>query len=185
MQPADDRPRGRRFPSPSGSTRSPGTACAALLVAGLWLGLGDDGARAQVPRLNATGGKVQRLTHSGISEPQPFPEVRWIAVNPQGNRGAVVQMTCAPFANTLFPGARVDTRLDLRVTQSLERAGWQVLTPSDQTELPANAPAEVIAMSRARGNGQFGIVVTFVNHDVSVLFGGEYETTLVGTITEN
>jgi hypothetical protein len=94
-------------------------------------------------------------------------------------------MTCAPFANTLFPGARVDTRLDLRVTQSLERAGWQVLTPSDQTELPANAPAEVIAMSRARGNGQFGIVVTFVNHDVSVLFGGEYETTLVGTITEN
>ena len=45
--------------------------------------------------------------------------------------------------------------------------------------------ANVIASSAQRGNAQLGIVVTFFNHDASMLLSGQYETTLVGTITAN
>jgi hypothetical protein len=138
------------------------------------------------PKLNATGGKVQRIEHNGLSEPQAFPEVKWVIINPQGRQGAVVEMSCAAFANTLDAGFRADTRLDLRVIRSNQDADWVVVEPSDQTDVAqGHDTAHTVAMSTERGNGQLGIVVTFLNHDFSQLTTGDYETVLVGTITEN
>jgi hypothetical protein len=80
----------------------------------------------------------------------------------------------------------VDTRLDLRVIQSVDRADWTVATQTDQSDMAQGEEfAHTFAVSRDRGNGQLGIVVTFVNFDFTQLTTGEYETTLVGTITEN
>jgi hypothetical protein len=143
-------------------------------------------AAAQPPGLNATGPKVQTIQHNGLGEPQTFPEVRWIIISPQSRRGAVVEMACAAFANTLDGSQRVDTRLELRVLQSVDRADWTVATPTDQSDIAdGQETAHTFAVSRDRGNGQLGIVVTFVNFDFTQLTTGEYETTLVGTITEN
>lgn len=169
-----------------GRRRSLRTLCAACFVCALSAASPTRPAMAQPPRLNATGGKVQTIEHNGLSEPQVFPEVKWIIINPQGRRGAVVEMSCAAFANTLDASLRVDTRLDLRVIRSNQDADWSLLTRSDQTDIARGYDtAHAVALSNEHGNGQLGIVVTFVNSDFTQLTTGEYETVLVGTITEN
>jgi len=136
-------------------------------------------------RINATGGKVKQIPHDGQSAPQVFPEVKWIAINSQGFGGAVMSFDCAAFQSTLDSRSKVDVQLDLRVIRAPGDADWQVAKPTDLSNVNAgDSGADVMASTTDRGNAQFGVVVTFVNHDASMLISGDYETTLVGTITE-
>lgn len=179
-------PGGAQNEQTGGRRRSFRTVCAACFCCALLTAVYTRSVVAQPPLLNATGPKIQTIEHSGLNEPQVFPEVRWIIVNPQGRRGAVVEMSCAAFANTLDASLRVDARLDLRVIRSNQDADWTVVAPSDQTDIAQGYDtAHIVGMSTERGNGQLGIVVTFVNYDFTQLTTGEYETVLVGTITEN
>ncbi len=161
----------------------PLAAAAAVFVAVLFFV-----AHAPLPaaaRINATGGKVKQIAHDGQSAPQVFPEVKWIAINSQGFGGAVMSFDCAAFESTLDSRSRVDVQLDLRVIRAPGDADWQVAKASDLSNVAAgDNGVNVMAATSDRGNAQFGVVVTFVNHDASMLISGDYETTLVGTITE-
>lgn len=151
-----------------------------------WIGglLAPETATAQGLRLNATGGKIKQMAHNGQSAPQVFPEVKWIAVNGQGRNGGIVNLECAAFTSTLDARSQVDVQLDMRVIRVSGDTDWHVDKSSDLSNVAGgDATADVFASSTDRGNGQFGIVVTFYNHDASVLLSGNYETTLVGTIT--
>lgn len=163
----------------------PLAGAAAAIVCATGLLFPERTAEPAPPILNATGGPVQEIAHNGQSAPQIFPEVKWVVINPQGHDGGVLSLECAAFQSALDPRSKVDVQLDLRVIRVSGDTDWHVDTASDLSNVAGgDGTAGVFASSTERGNGQFGIVVTFYNHDVSMLLLGDYETTLVGTITE-
>jgi len=158
-------------------------AAAAVLVCFASL-LAPDPAAAQGLRLNATGGPIKQMAHDGQSAPQVFPEVKWIGINAQGHDGGIVNWECGAFTSTVDARSKVDVQLDLREIRVSGDTDWRADKSTDLSNVAGgDGTAGVMATSTENGNGQFGIVVTFYNHDASILLSGDYETTLVGTIT--
>jgi len=103
----------------------------------------------------------------------------WVVTSDE-TAGATLVVSAPRFAHVTEPGAAADVRLRM---WKVSGSAWTVLT-GDATS-SAQAAAEVRASSSGPGNGSFDVEVSFLPGDVSVLPGGDYTTTLTGTIAPN
>lgn len=140
---------------------------------------------AQPPQLRA-GGQIQRLDHDGQDAPQVFDAERWTIIAPTQLRGVTVQWACEPFRLTSDPSAAVDAHLAIEITDSNRGTRWVETIPQARTDFRmGQTEALVMVTSDDAGVARAGLTVTFLGDEIPLLMAGEYETTVIGTITEN
>lgn len=82
------------------------------------------------------------------------------------------------------PTVQRDARLDLSVVSHQGPGQWIVTRASDATNYRQGADqAQVAVRSNQSGSAEIGLSVTFLADDEANLPGGDYVTTVVGTIT--
>jgi hypothetical protein len=138
--------------------------------------------------LTITAPSAASVTHDATDANQVFSSQSWtIACNdPQG--GSLTFAVSSPFTHTTVGTYKADTKLVLAISSSESAASWSLGTSTDQTDYsnatPDNA-ATVSASSTGAGNAVFGLTVTFVQADYSILANGAYSVTVTGTLTAN
>ena len=139
-------------------------------------------ASAQTGRLRSRSG-ARQVTHNLKAEPHAFDPVRWDIQNRFRN-GCVVEWRVVPFAHESAPAAVADCDLTVRLVQFNRRARWRVATPNDSTSVATGKNAATVSMTAAApGNARAELVLRFNTSNVTSLAAGDYETTVVGTIT--
>lgn len=153
------------------------------LIAALAMLLAPDEA-VHAQSISAPG--TQTITHSGADAQQVFSEVAWDLISGADALGYTAQWNCGPFQHTGDATFKSDCKLQIRILASGGSANWAVAIASDQTNIGGgDLTAVVAAQSSAVGDGQVGLIVTFVDTDFSKLAGGSYSMTVTGTITAN
>ncbi|MCA9050666.1 MAG: hypothetical protein KDA89_18135 [Planctomycetaceae bacterium] len=126
----------------------------------------------------------QVIVHSLTSQPQAFSGVRWDLQNSFFDNGCIVQWTSAAFQHETAAGFFADCELNVKLTQSQNRADWVVTVPSDISKIASGKKsATVTAASSGRGNARAELVVRMWQSDVDALAAGNYSATVVGTIS--
>lgn len=137
---------------------------------------------APVISINApiTGGVT--IAHNTLDANQAFAAQTWTAISNNG-AGATVDFVITPFSNgTTQRNARLTTGL----ASSDAGSGWSMTTITGTTDYTSGTPnATVSAASTAPGNATFGLNVTFLDTDYSLLPAGSFVSTVTGTITAN
>lgn len=116
-----------------------------------------------------------------------FPEQVWNAKS-NASRGCTVTLeTATAFRHTLTPTSKRDATLTLSSVQRVKGPGaWTINIPTASTDIRRNREvARVRASSNGSGDGRIGLVVTFLTTAPGTLLEGDYQTTVVGTITAN
>ena len=128
------------------------------------------------------------ITHDGTDANQAFTSQSWTVECNDPDGGSVTLAVSAPFVHGTNTTYKADAKLALAISSSDSEASWSVTTAADQTDYANATPdtdAQVVASSTAAGNVTFGLTVTFVQSDHSVLAAGTYSTTVTGTLTAN
>jgi hypothetical protein len=137
---------------------------------------------APILSINApiTGGAT--IAHDTTDTNQVFPLQTWSALCNNG-LGASIDFVITPFANGT---TERNAQLVAAVLSSDASAAWAMTTASATTDyLSATPNATVSAASEGPGNASFGLTVTFIDSDYSVLPAGSFVSTVTGTITAN
>jgi hypothetical protein len=88
------------------------------------------------------------------------------------------------FTHTCDPGFRADCDLQVVISGGSTSARWKVSTPYDASNLASGKDqAAVEIISIRRGNARVSLRVRFTPSPQTTLAGGNYQTTLTGTIT--
>lgn len=136
------------------------------------------------PSIKATGG-TQSLVVLDTTQPAIFPEQPWHLIAPNPFGASIVVWTVAPFHNVVRPENRVDAGLFLRMrTKGQSNRDWQVVIPQARTSFRTGQPSAHVVAGSYGGNGEAGVTVSFLCHEQPVIADGNYETTVIGTITE-
>lgn len=137
---------------------------------------------APVLSINApiTGGAT--IAHDTTDTNQVFPTQTWTAICNNGP-GASLAFVITPFVNGT---TKRNATLSAAVTSSGAGSGWAMTTASATTNYTLPSPnATVSAASTGPGNATFGLNVTFIDTNYSVLPAGSFVSTVTGTITAN
>ena len=126
------------------------------------------------------------MTHDQSDNDLSFPNQAWV-VKANVLSGVTVGFAVqSPFVHTTDATFKRDARLSLAVNSSLGPATWTVTTASDQTDYAnADDSASVVAESNGVGRATFDLAVQFITNDFGTFAAGNYETTVVGTVTAN
>ena len=135
------------------------------------------------PSIRATG-KTQSLTVIDTSQPLIFPEQSWKLTAPNHFGPTITVWSIAPFRNVADSQIQIDAALNLTIGNRGKDGNWQVLMPHDRTHFSSGRTAAHVVAGSQGGNGDAGITVTFLCHEQPFVADGEYEATVVGTITE-
>ncbi len=126
------------------------------------------------------------LAHDESDENQTFPQQLWTV---KGNTltGVTVSFaTQSAFTNVTDPTFKRNALVALSVDSSLGPATWNVTQASDQTNYAANYENAVVqASSNGVGRAVFNLSVAFITDTYGTFAAGDYETTVVGTVTAN
>ncbi len=115
-----------------------------------------------------------------------FPREDWLVATNSLNGATVVLQTATSFQNTVDPLYKRDGRLALRVNSTNGPALWAVTRASDTTNYASgDEDAIVQAISNSIGEANLGLTVTFMTGIGADLVAGDYELTVIGTITAN
>ncbi|XZE53279.1 hypothetical protein SH139x_005014 [Planctomycetaceae bacterium SH139] len=126
------------------------------------------------------------ITHDESESDQPFPQQQWLVKGNVLSGLSVSFATVTPFTHTTAPDFKRDARLNLAVAASLGPANWTVDQATDQTDYQAsNLDAVVLASSDGVGRATFDLGVEFITDGFGSFAAGNYETTIVGTVTAN
>ncbi len=166
-----------------GSLRSFGIAGAVFLCLCV-LGVEVQQTVAEPPPSIRAAGKTQSLTVVDTSQPLIFPEQGWKLTAPNPFGPTIAVWTIEPFRNISDPQIQVDAALNLTIGKRGKDGNWQVLMPQDRTHFPSGRIAAHVVAGSQGGNGEAGITVSFLCHEQPFVADGEYEATVVGTITE-
>jgi hypothetical protein len=102
-------------------------------------------------------------------------------------QGATVTLeTLTAFRHRTAPTSKRDARLEVAVDRTFGPGVWTVNTASDRTRYALGDEVARVQLTAA-GPGEVNILltVTFITVQVFTLQEGYYDTTVVGTITEN
>ncbi len=126
------------------------------------------------------------VVHNGGNADEVFPpqlwEVRGNVVNGVTTNFEVMQ----PFVHSIDPTLMRDARLDIVISSTLGPANWIVSTASDVTDYQnGDNDALVQITSDFVGWAFVDLTVTFRTVAFAQLMAGSYETTVIGTVTEN
>lgn len=126
------------------------------------------------------------ITHDQTDNDQAFPPQQWTV---RGNTLAGVAVsfsTQSPFVHTTDPTFKRDAQLSLGVGPTTGPATWNITTASDATNyLNADDTATVTASSSGIGKAVFQVNMKFLTNGFGTFAAGDYESTVVGTVTSN
>ena len=128
------------------------------------------------------------IVHDTLDADQVFPVQQWEV---RGNVLTGVTTTfevLTPFVHSITPADVRDVQLDVAIASTLGPANWTVDVASDSTNIAAGPPdndALVQISSDFVGWAFADLTVTFVDGSFGSLLAGTYETTVIGTVTEN
>lgn len=166
-----------------GSPRSFGNVGVAFLYLCV-VGVNVSRAIAEPPPSIRAAGKTQSLTVVNPSQPANFPEQGWHLNAPRPFGPTIVVWTIEPFRHVSDPQIQVDAALNLSIGKRGKDGNWKILMPQDRTHFPSGRTAAHVVAGSQGGNGEAGITVSFLCHEQPFVADGEYEATVVGTITE-
>ncbi|MEZ6126538.1 MAG: hypothetical protein R3C49_25735 [Planctomycetaceae bacterium] len=126
----------------------------------------------------------QTVTHPKTSADITFADNRWIAIS-NWRSGATVQfLTITPFRIVGKPQYARDVRLTLRPLMGL--GSWTRDVITSQTDyLAGDNTSQVQLHCNRAGLAIIGLDVTFLTGNPATLVGGNYEVTVIGTISAN
>lgn len=126
------------------------------------------------------------IIHDGTDNDQVFPTQQWEV---RGNVFTGVTTTfevMQPFIHSIDPTLLRDAQLDIAIASTLGPAVWNVDTATDATDYLSGDNDAVVQISSGFVGWAFAdLTVTFRTVLFSQLMAGSYETTVVGTVTEN
>lgn len=113
------------------------------------------------------------------------PQSWWAAGN--STRGVNVTLeTLTAFRHTTTSTSKRNARLDLSATKIKGRGNWTVNTATATTNFTAGAEnVRVRASSDGTGEANLFLTVTFITGAPGTLLEGDYQMTVLGTVTEN
>ena len=161
-----------------GTSRSFGIAGAVLFLGGFVCGWAE-----QPPSIRATN-RDQSQVVVNPSQALIFPEQRWNLVAPNPFGATVAVWSVEPFQNVNDRQIRVDAALDLATSGRGRKSDWKIIAAYDRTDFGHGKSLAQVAAGSEGGNGQVGITVSFLGHEQPFLAEGEYEATVIGTISE-
>lgn len=113
-----------------------------------------------------------------------FRNSSWLAYTASTTGSTVVFKTETPFQVASAPSEQRDVRLVVR--QPFGSGGWSRTVRRSQTDyVGGDLDAQVSVSSSGPGFAFIFVNVTFLTGDINTLTGGDYQLTLVGTITAN
>ncbi len=166
-----------------GSPQSFGIAGAVFLCLCIVCAHMSQSVAAPPPAIRATG-KTQSLTVVNPSQPLIFPEQGWNLTAPNHFGPTITVWSIEPFRNVADPQSQVDAGLNLTIGKRGKDGNWQVLMPQDRTHFPSGRTMAHVVAGSSGGNGEAGITVSFLCQEQPFVADGQYEATVVGTITE-
>lgn len=115
-----------------------------------------------------------------------FTNSVWWARTASATGSTIRFATDTPFLNVTNPGYERDVRLHTPRMFGSPWSGWAYDTPTDQTDYASGDDDAAVQISgTGPGLALIYLEVTFITGDVTTLGGGDYEVTVVGTITAN
>ena len=124
------------------------------------------------------------ITHDQSENNQAFPAQQWVV---KGNTltGVTVSFaTGSAFVHTTDNTFKRNASLGLAVASNQGPATWNVTKASDATDYAnADGVATVQAESNGVGRATFNLNVSFVTDGFGSFAAGNYESTVVGTVT--
>lgn len=125
-------------------------------------------------------------THPETPADITFTRSMWWARTASSTGSTIRLATDTPFVNVTNPGYERDVRLHSPRFVGSRGADWTFDTATDQTDY-ANGDNDAAVQISGTGPGVCLIFleVTFITGDLPTLGGGDYEVTVVGTITAN
>ena len=136
----------------------------------------------QLTALGADRTAIHPLTPSNIT----FAGQTWFARTSSSTGSTIQWTTDHSFWNTADPSYRRDARLRLTRIVGSAISGWQFDTVQDQTNTVGGDETALVQVSSQRaGNAIIWMDVTFITGNLPTLRGGNYEMTVIGTISAN
>lgn len=115
-----------------------------------------------------------------------FTNQTWFARTSSSTGSTIRWTTDHSFWNSADPSYRRDARLRLTRVVGSGVSGWQFDVIQDQTNTAAGDETATVQVSgRRAGNAVIWMDVTFFTGNLATLRGGNYEMTVVGTISAN
>jgi hypothetical protein len=126
------------------------------------------------------------IVHDETNADQVFPPQQWYV---RGNVITGVTTTfdvTQPFTHSFVPGTYRDARIDLAIASTLGPGIWNVDIGTDATDYAAgDNTATVQVSSNMVGHAFVDLTVTFITVAFAEVLQGDYDTFVVGTVTEN
>lgn len=136
----------------------------------------------QIDAMTADRTATHPLTTGNIS----FTNNRWFARTSSGTGSTVRFSTDHAFQHVASPSSQRDARLTLTSLAGNSSARWQYDVVTDTTNYAAgDGTATVQVSSRAPGTAIINMRVDFLTGTPSTLRQGQYQMTVIGTISEN
>ncbi len=125
-------------------------------------------------------------THPMTGANVTFSNQLWFARTSSGTGSTVRFSTDHAFHHVSSPSFKRDARLRLTRISGTASARWRFDSFDDQTNYAAGDETATVQVScQSPGNAVIFMNVYFVTGNLATLQGGQYEMTVVGTISEN
>ncbi|SMP58289.1 hypothetical protein SAMN06265222_10633 [Neorhodopirellula lusitana] len=126
------------------------------------------------------------LTHDESDSNQAFPNQTWSVVGNNISGVSVAFTTATPFVHSTDPSYKRDVKLGLAVGTTSGPGTWTVTQALDTTDhANSDNEASVTASSNGTASASFNLAVNFITGTYGSFPSGNYETTVVGTVTAN
>jgi hypothetical protein len=126
------------------------------------------------------------ITHNETDANQVFPPQEWVVRGNSSAGLAVSFETQSAFTHTVDPNFKRNAIITLAVGSSTGPASWTVTKSTDQTDYAASDEvASVQASSNGVGRATLNVGLSFITDSFGTFASGDYETTVVGTVSAN
>ena len=126
------------------------------------------------------------IVHDETDNDQVFPPQQWYV---RGNVVTGVTTTfevTQPFIHSIDPAFERDAQIDIAIASTLGPASWNVDVASDVTDYAAGDDQALTQISsNFVGHAFVDVTVTFRTVAFAQILAGDYDTFVLGTVTEN
>ena len=131
-------------------------------------------------------GPARTTTHPMTAGNVSFNNQLWSARTSSATGSTVTFSSDHAFHNQSDVNYKRDARLQLTRIVGTSSSGWQFDTVTDTTNYAAADETATVQVScRRPGNATIWLNVSFLTGNLATLKGGQYQMTVVGTISEN
>jgi len=143
--------------------------------------------RVRVPTtISITAPVDAQIDHDETDNDLSFPNQQWV-VKANVLSGVMVAFEAqSPFTHTVDPTFQRDAKLTLSLGGTQGPADWTITQATDTTDYANASPTAVVtASSSGVGRASLDLAVQFITDNYGTFAAGDYESTVVGTVTAN